>query len=888
MSELDLGSLGKPAKEIEVKFNIRSIQLFSDGLYSSPHKAIEELVSNSYDAGARNVHVVLREATLPSGSIMVVDDGIGMDDEAIRKHWLIGESNKRDETYVPPLGRAPIGKFGIGKLATYVLANKFHLVSKARGKFWVATMDYLKMIDEAARSGAPTEQHAYRFWVRTLSESQARSALEAQISGDGPAYDAIRLFGPHAAKTWTAALLSDLRPLSAQIQTGMTRWVLSTALPLKSDFKIFLNGNEVESSKEEADVLETWQLGTSFVPDIDGLVSYDDPSKVVGDPEKVGVQHPALKRVYGSFTLYKDIISEGKSGRFGRSHGFFVYVRGRLLNESDAYFGIPENTLRHGTFSRFRMDVHIDELDEELRSSRETYKETSNVDAARDLLKLCFAHARAKQHAAEEAPDDSSHRIVDRLARSPRSVTTTPMLSMLRRTLDGRIKPRLSRIDIGEDGPAAVMAAIQARADENILFRGVAFGETLLPSDEICEFEAAAGVLNINTQHPFVAHFVDEPIDKRGRALLELLATSEVLLEASLYENIRDESTVYELLRQRETLLRSLAQRAENRSPSAVATRLVDASIGWQQFELALVDAFNAMGFDARRVSGNGRPDGIAEARLTPVKGGESRAYAVSLEAKQHKRNVSKDEAKPLTVARHRDKFNCNHAVIVARAFTEGEEAALSIEVRSQNEADRLRFEKLAPDDRKRLQQARTLTLARVEDIASLVRLFSYKRIRLDTLRELFDCVTPEEVAKYVAEIKASAPNRKHFREILTIIDGVQKEKNDLLLEYGVIELELHRQYNIDLDPDEIRNACYAMELMSNELIHAADRHVELNSHVDQVTAAIAKSLNELPESERPVARAALEIDTSPESVGRAPKKTHKVRKSTRPKKSRR
>jgi hypothetical protein len=35
----------------------------------------------------------------------------------------------------------------------------------------------------------------------------------------------------------------------------------------------------------------------------------------------------------------------------------------------DGHFGISPDELRHGTFGRFRCVVHIDSLDEELRSN---------------------------------------------------------------------------------------------------------------------------------------------------------------------------------------------------------------------------------------------------------------------------------------------------------------------------------------------------------------------------------------------------------------------------------------------------------------------------------------------------------------------------------------
>lgn len=42
----------REAESIDVKISLGIIKRFSEGLYSSPNKTFEELVSNSYDAGA--------------------------------------------------------------------------------------------------------------------------------------------------------------------------------------------------------------------------------------------------------------------------------------------------------------------------------------------------------------------------------------------------------------------------------------------------------------------------------------------------------------------------------------------------------------------------------------------------------------------------------------------------------------------------------------------------------------------------------------------------------------------------------------------------------------------------------------------------------------------
>ena len=74
-------------------------------------------------------------------TIVVIDDGHGLDQDGLRRHWLIGDSNKRKLTELPR-GRQQIGKFGIGKLSTYVLANRLTHTSKIGTKYYSTSMNY--------------------------------------------------------------------------------------------------------------------------------------------------------------------------------------------------------------------------------------------------------------------------------------------------------------------------------------------------------------------------------------------------------------------------------------------------------------------------------------------------------------------------------------------------------------------------------------------------------------------------------------------------------------------------------------------------------------------------------------------------------------------------
>lgn len=136
----ELVSLGKRAAEVPVHISYGIIDRFSEGLYSSPNKAFEELVTNSYDAGAARVLVgIADDLNDPQAAVVVLDDGESMDLEGLKDLWTIGESTKRVRG--PRKNRKPIGKFGIGKLATYVLAEELTYICKRGGRILGLTMD---------------------------------------------------------------------------------------------------------------------------------------------------------------------------------------------------------------------------------------------------------------------------------------------------------------------------------------------------------------------------------------------------------------------------------------------------------------------------------------------------------------------------------------------------------------------------------------------------------------------------------------------------------------------------------------------------------------------------------------------------------------------------
>lgn len=326
-------ALGRKTDSIDVRLSYRIVELFSEGLYASPNKAIEELVANSFDAGATRVHVLL-SANLheQDATITIVDNGEGMDAAGLKQHWLIGVSNKRDLSHLPK-GRQQIGKFGIGKLATYLLANRLTHISKREGKYYSTSMDF-GALDNRVKQGVEPKT-GIQIPLRELTETEAKQVLNPWAAT--PAFKKMNmaLFGSRAAPSWTFAVMSSLKPRVHEIKPGILEWVLRTALPLRPDFEIWLNGGKLSASKQGKGLLRKWTLGQDMVqlskPAPKGIVASEDKRVASSSELRFGLDIPDLGRVTGYAEAYRDLLT-GKSDELGRSHGFFVYVFGRLVN----------------------------------------------------------------------------------------------------------------------------------------------------------------------------------------------------------------------------------------------------------------------------------------------------------------------------------------------------------------------------------------------------------------------------------------------------------------------------------------------------------------------------------------------------------------------------
>lgn len=134
----------------------RLIKTIGEELISNDNVAITELVKNSYDANSPIVDITFqgvvkdKEKTVKKGnkevsttehyiakegaSIIILDEGIGMDFETIQKAWMEPATNFKKKEENKSNKRKYTGEKGIGRFASAKLSSKLELITKQEGK----------------------------------------------------------------------------------------------------------------------------------------------------------------------------------------------------------------------------------------------------------------------------------------------------------------------------------------------------------------------------------------------------------------------------------------------------------------------------------------------------------------------------------------------------------------------------------------------------------------------------------------------------------------------------------------------------------------------------------------------------------------------------------
>jgi len=656
----DIASLGVEEKTVDVQVSYEVVKLFSEQLYASPVKAVEELVVNSWDAEAA-VCSVLVDLDGERPLIAVFDTGQGMTLEQLENLWHIGISHKQKIASK----RKQIGKFGIGKLASYAVARRATYISKTIQGIHAVSMDFDRFAEatDAAGLAKPVKLVLRSLAnIGALNKSQAFTAASAVFTTQPKAQDLSKI------PTWTLVVLEDLKEKAHRLATERLRWVLETAMPLESDFDLYLNGDKVSSAKQRFDKVVEFrvdELEEQRLTDL-GAVTGETWSRIPNGVKCDSFPSGITGEVF--VTRQSLYAAGGKSEDLGRSHGFFVRVHNRLINETDPLFGA--RPLSFSTFYRFAAVIEASDLNPFVTASRDDVEQTEMKAKLRELLIQLFNQARDQYDIEEKKAADKGQKDKE----GYRDYVGTELVE---RPLADALVAEATGVPVADkkDGwrlvsPIDDLGELQAlvqelyateRKDRRYSFKYSPAG----PLGPIARLDARTGAFFVNEDHQLVREFATKPESKR---LLEALIVAEALLEVYLRAAAIEPEIVSDLLERRDSLLRGLAL-DETYSLVALAKALRESSASATDLEIALVGALRALGFGARHIAGPRAPDGLANYLIHGL--GEQ---SFTLEAKSSKDVPSLPQLDFAGLHSHFESMNAQGCLLVAPSYPAGDD----------------------------------------------------------------------------------------------------------------------------------------------------------------------------------------------------------------------
>ncbi len=652
---------GRSEGTVEVDISYDIIRHVSMQLYSNPRKAIEELICNSYDAGASSCFV---KTPQDKGDFLgVLDNGVSMDFNGLRDLWKVAGStkDKLGEDRVDN-NREQIGKFGVGKLAAFSLGKRLIHVATKGGQTRIVSVGQAEIKDFKGGK-KPT------FEVYKLPAEKAQPIVASSLKGLPNPWE-------HQWKSWTLAIIGEIEEDSygQALKLGMLKRMIRNAMPISSRFEVHLDGHLVpKRSIDTSDIIvkvdvtdEKFRnrvelaLQGFWKEQLDIADSKDVPESLykcqVGkmpSPDDVRETVPALiiarlGAIAGDAVITKKTLTTEKLAERGyRDNGFAIYSRGRQINPEDELFGITQRT--HLYWRRFLAQVEIPALDKVLLVQRNSVSENRDETlVAREVLRELFNEARhraeEKEEAGEYVPDPFGARLH----------MLAPIIAPLAiRELAGGKLPEggLAAVDIdfaplGEGGPA-------------------------------CVYDEKTSSILVNEDHPIIVALDDrgEPAKQLRHVLGEVVAGSLVAGGYLMARGV-DEGLVQDAQEIIDDAMRSAAGYLEDEVERHIREIDVASYEGRARFEKAVVRAFQDFRLSATRYGKSDEGDAIL---VIPQAGAEN--LLISVEAKGSKGVITHEELQAATIDRHREEKGCKRAIAIAREYVVsgrgGKESAL-------------------------------------------------------------------------------------------------------------------------------------------------------------------------------------------------------------------
>ncbi len=733
-----------------------------------------------------------------------------MDLDGLKSLWKVAVSPKvRDGQPRVEHGRMQIGKFGVGKLAAFALGARLTHVACVKNEVRIVSVGQSEIKEKS--SGKPPTFDVYK-----TSLEKAKKLLEPSL---------VDLPKPWERQwpTWTLALIEEIdqAAVGRALKIGVLRQMVTSALPISAEFKVFLEKELVplreispEDVQVEVDVNDLklrekveealqshWKevLEEEKIEDVPESL-YKVKVESVPDPQNVkrnvnAIVIPRLGPVIGKATITKDALTTPKLEERGyANNGFSIYSHGKLVNPEDDLFGISPRSHRY--WSKFRAEVEMPGLDKVLLVQRNQVSENApESQVARVIMKTLFNFARAK---AEEIEGEDKYQ--------PESFGTR--LRMLAPLLAAQALRGLAKDDFPKEGLDKL---------------AIEFA-TLGKDASATRYEPKGAKILVNEDHPLIEALDDlGPDDKWMRRMMgEVVAGAEM---SRGYLTIRgvDGTIIEDSGELIEVALRSAASFVKDQIEEAIEA-IEDASHeGGKPFEDAIVTAFRGLRISARRIGGADEPDGILE---IPKSGAQN--LLISVEAKGSKGIITHQELSQATVDRQRQKQGCTKAIAVAREYAvsgrQGKDSALIREMQGK------------------------VPLITTDAIAQMLRLHRKRPFTYDKIEKILTTWThPDKLVSFVETTWKEMPELGLMRLILTVAHEIIEKDATNKPDPGMIVADSRIRAK-RIPKEQVRTILQSIQLTTQMIIIHEDEgfQFELLASPDVIIKALSMSPTEI------------------------------------------
>ncbi len=740
---------GKSEERISIDISFRIIRQFSKQLYDNPRRAIEELVCNSYDANATECHIHTPEST--DDALYVLDNGHSMDMEGLRWLWKVASSRKVEEYNEQRENgnRQQIGKFGVGKLASFALGSRLTYVATKDGKTRVVSVHQDRLKEEATDD---------EFTVHEFPADEAEERI-------GQHFEHIPDPWEKDWQNWTLAVVEEIPDENTgnDLQPWHLKNMIRTAIPTSSDFQPYLNSKEISSREPHGEeVIRIDMTEDEMVDRIkNSLKSYwaqkqdiktenvnkdkyqvevtTFPNPKNTDEEIAGIEVPELGKVAGTARYFDRPLTTDKRREKGfQDHGFRVRVLGKLINKSDPLFGLEP--LSFTTWAHFLGEFEMPGLDDVVRVQRDQVKDEAKTHIARRILKASFNETRKRKKQLDKEEESAEMGVVSSESNGKKDKINTSFSERLQKRSQQYAYDSISGLqkDLSKDDLNLDEIDIQTRP--------------LKPTDRAVEFDLEEQSIVVNEEHPLIDTLrrTDEFTQNIEDAFKEILA-ARLLIYGYLRKSGADGMALAASRQIFDSVLRSAAGNLGADELDYQLSELDDAStVGGSRFENSIVDIFQNIGLSAAQEGGPDTHDGVI---VIPQVGENIR---ISVEAKGSQGIVSHKHISFDTVNRHRKEQNCDYAVVIAREF--------QVDGRQDSRSALLRNLDSGVSD----EEAEKISLMTTEAIEVFLRLhyeqpFTYS----ETIDILTNNELPSDIPEFVMNVWERRPDDELTRDIL-------------------------------------------------------------------------------------------------------------------------